>query len=542
MAVHDYDIIIVGAGISGLTAAHIIKKRNANLKIKILEGKDRVGGRTQTVPMVSSNGTDLWDLGGQWVGRCQTHIIRLLDELEIETHPQYIQGTKCQQLGESRIRTYQSNIPKLSLWSLIDLHFNMEKVDKYARELSTLDPFSHPKAAEWDSMTLATFMDKNVYTRGAREANEAAVRTMFGCEASQLSFLYYVLFINMAGGIKNLIEATDNRAQEWKVCGGAQQISEKLADIVGEDTVQLGDAVKELQQTESNVNVETASGWKATAALVILAAPPKAIEQIQITPSLSADRVDFMKRMPMGNMIKIIITYKQAFWRDKKFSGEIVSNGGLTEIKGCSRGPLCVAYDATSPNGCPALVAFMAGEPAVEWAQQPAEVRQEAVLNQFAAFFGKDIYKFLDYKEKDWNQEPFSWGAPVSYMAPGGMKHFAQSIRQPHGRLHFAGTETATSFTGYMNGAVQAGERAALEVLSKLCPAALLADDYRILRETSLIDETDGQPRTKSSKQCSHNNPKRCLTLILSLGIGVGLIFGTVYLAKSYVRNGGKSF
>ncbi|XP_055877327.1 probable flavin-containing monoamine oxidase A isoform X2 [Biomphalaria glabrata] len=539
MADNNYDVIIVGAGISGLKAAHTIKKRDPKLSVKVLEGKDRVGGRTQTVSMLSSNGTDLWDLGGQWVGRSQTHIIKLLKELELTTYPQFIEGTKCQQLGESRIRTYKSNIPKLSLFSLLDLHFNISKVDKLARQLSTVDPFSHPQATEWDSMTLDTFMNKNVYTRATREAIEAAVRTMFGCEVNQLSFLYYIFFISTAGGIENLIEATENRAQEWKISGGAQQISEKLADFIGKENVQLGDAVTRIQQTDDKVTVETASGWRGQASYIILAMPPMAIEHIQITPGLSADWVDFTKRMPMGNMIKVIVTYKQAFWRIKKLSGEIVSNGGETQVKGCVRGPISVSYDATSHSGSPALVAFIAGEPAIEWANQSAEVRQKAVLDHFASFFGPEAHKFVDYREKDWNQESFSWGAPVSYVSPGGMKHFSKSIRCPQGRIHFAGTETATSFTGYMNGAVQAGERAALEILFRLQPGSLFTEDHIVLKETSLCELGDGDSsRKNSSKRCLKTNSKSHMCVVVKLGVGVGILIGSAYLVAWFVKRG----
>lgn len=162
---NNVDVIVVGADISGLTAAFNIKKRVLAARIVILEEKD--GGRTLTVPLVSSKGTDHWDLGGQWVGRSQVHIIRLLQEFGLKTYPQFIQGTKFQQLRETEVRTYTSEIPNLSLWALLDLHWFMTKLDHFQAELDVEDPYSHPKTAEWDALSVAAYMDRTLYTRGA---------------------------------------------------------------------------------------------------------------------------------------------------------------------------------------------------------------------------------------------------------------------------------------------------------------------------------------------------------------------------------------
>ncbi|XP_059142720.1 probable flavin-containing monoamine oxidase A [Physella acuta] len=534
---NNYDVIVVGAGISGLTAAYNIKKKDPNAKVVVLEGKDRVGGRTQTVPLKSSTGTDLWDIGGQWVGRCQPHILNLLKELGIDTYPQYIKGTKHQQLGETKIRSYTSNIPKLSICALLDLQWLMFKLDRYANQLSVEDPLSHPCAEEWDALSLAAYLERTLYTQGARDANNAATRSILGCETSQVSFLYYLLYVKMAGGITNLVEATEYRAQEWKIVGGAQQISEKLAGHIGSEGLRKGDPVVDIKQTDTAVAVTTASGWKGTASFVILALPPKGIEHIQFNPKLSADRVDFMKHMPMGTMVKVIITYEKAFWRAKGFSGEIVSDGGEATLPGCIYNPICITYDATTHNGSPALVGFMAGEPAVEWAKQPEELRKKSVLTQLSAFLGEEVLKPLAYIEKDWNLEPYSWGAPVSYVAPGGMLNFTKAIRRPEGRIHFAGTETATAWSGYMSGAVQAGERTAAEVLSRLRPAELSKGDQQ---EGTLCSGGSccGEGGVRAMKLRRARRGKTTLSVVLSYGLGLGLVTAAVLVVERCVRNG----
>lgn len=89
-----YDVIIVGAGLSGTSAGYFLTKRVKNLKILFIEAKDRVGGRTQTISLKSANGTSRWDIGGQWCGESQKNLLALLNELNVETYRQYDTGKK----------------------------------------------------------------------------------------------------------------------------------------------------------------------------------------------------------------------------------------------------------------------------------------------------------------------------------------------------------------------------------------------------------------------------------------------------------------
>ena len=98
----------------------------------------------------------------------------------------------------------------------------------------------------------------------------------------------------------------------------------------------------------------------------------------------------------------------------------------------------------------------------------PAADRKQAVLEGFAAMFGDEALHPVAYVEHDWTHEQWTTGGPVANYAPGTMLQFGSAIRKPFGRVHWAGTETSTYWTGYMDGAVRAGERAATEVLDIL--------------------------------------------------------------------------
>ncbi|KAI1697563.1 NAD(P)-binding rossmann-like domain-containing protein [Ditylenchus destructor] len=111
----ECDVLVVGAGISGLVAAREISKLSKDLRVLVLEAKSRVGGRTLSVDLKvhNKNGPAVakFDIGGQWVGLTQTHILDLIKELGLDIYPQYAEGKKLAQLGKTKIRSYSSSLP-----------------------------------------------------------------------------------------------------------------------------------------------------------------------------------------------------------------------------------------------------------------------------------------------------------------------------------------------------------------------------------------------------------------------------------------------
>ncbi|XP_060924547.1 amine oxidase [flavin-containing] A [Limanda limanda] len=459
-----WDVIVVGAGLSGLSAAHLLRKKEANLEILILEGKDRVGGRTLTMDLPAANGVDRWDLGGQWVGSTQTHLLELMKELGLETYPQFNTGRKVHHMGGpgGKIRTYKTSIPALSPIVLLDFTQLFRKIDKLCATVCVEDPSKTPNAVELDSMTVHSYFEKHGWTAELKEEMGVSCRSVFGMEPSQMSFLFFLMYAAAAGGLLPLLESTAGAAQEFKIKGGTQQLSERLAERVGLEAVRLGSAVTAIWQEAESARVTTADASFSCRA-VIVTAPPHLAAKIQYHPALPSQREFLTQNMPMGHLIKFIITYQTAFWREKGFSGEIVT-GSSTEC------PFCVTFDATSPGGNAALVGFIAGQQASQWNSKEAGERREAVVSSLVRYLGPEAASFIHYEEKDWAEEAYSGGCPVNVMAPGLLTYYHPSLRKPCGRIHWAGTETATQWCGYMSGAVQSGQRAALEVLSDLCP------------------------------------------------------------------------
>lgn len=265
-------------------------------------------------------------------------------------------------------------------------------------------------------------------------------------------------------------------------------LSERLAERVGVESVRLGCAVRAIWQDSDCARVQTSTGETLQCRAVIVSCPPHLAAKMEYKPPLPSQREHLTQRMPVGHLIKFIITYSSAFWKDKGFSGEIVAGSST----GC---PFCVVFDATSPNGNPALVGFISAQSATYWTNKEAAERREAVVSSLVLYLGPEAESFIHYEDKDWAQEEYSGGCPVNVMAPGLLTYYHSSLKMPHGRIHWAGTETATRWCGYMSGAVQSGHRAAQEVLHALCPS-VLSEGEREEVERSYALKNPPQPST----------------------------------------------
>jgi monoamine oxidase len=291
---------------------------------------------------------------------------------------------------------------------------------------------------------------------------------IFAAEPRELSLLYFLLYASSGEGLQRLAEI-ERGAQERRFTTGAQSICARLADQLG-DRVALAHAMHAVEQDAAGVVVRTAAGaFRARRA--ILALPPAMLRKVAFAPALPLARAQLHARMPMGSVIKCIASYARPFWRDAGYSGEAFSTAGLVRA----------TFDDCSPSGDhAALVAFVVGDAAKQLSRRPEAERRAAVVAELARLHGPAAAAPTSYLDKDWVADEWSSGCYVGIMPPGLLSETAGALRAPHGRLHFAGTETATHHMGYLEGAIEAGERAAAEVLAAAeaappAPAALLA-------------------------------------------------------------------
>ena len=440
------DVIVIGGGLSGLNAARLIHR--AGKKVLVLEARDRVGGRT----LSKKFGNSVIDVGAQWVGPTQDRILRLAEEQGLRTFPQHTGGRQILALGD-KISTYTGTIPSLPVHSLIELHLRITKIEKECRRVPLEAPWTFPDAEKWDAMTVESWKQNHVYTRGARASLDAAVHAIFACEPSEISFLYFMHYLHSGGGLMRLADVK-NGAQQDRIFGGTQQISSRMAADLGRRVI-LSSPVLRVEQTSRGVTVYTRKA-KYSARRIIIALSPTLCSKIAFSPALPVARDQLHHRMPMGSVIKAFALYDRPFWRERGYSGEVVSDGTCVRL----------AFDASIPGSMHGLlVGFISGENAREWSDRTPREREAAVVSDFVRFFGEEASDHRGYLEQNWIAEEFSRGCYAGLMPPSVMTSFGNALRDPCGLIHWAGTETARHWNGYMEGALEAGERAAAEVL-----------------------------------------------------------------------------
>jgi len=184
--------------------------------------------------------------------------------------------------------------------------------------------------------------------------------------------------------------------------------------------------------------------------------PPFLTGAISYTPTLPAQRLQLVQRMPMGTIAKIACVYPDAWWRAAGLSGNAM--GDLPTVK--------AAADSGPPSGKPGiLTSFIQGDRINAWSQLPEAQRRLAVVADLTAYFGPQASNPAQYVEANWPANPLTDGAYNAYMPPGGWTSYGPALRAPVGRIHWAGTEVATHWYGYFDGAAAAGEDAATAVL-----------------------------------------------------------------------------
>ncbi len=445
-----HDVVVIGAGLSGLAAARALAATGAD--VVVLEARDRVGGRTFSTTV----GHDVLDLGGQWIGPTQDRVAALARELGVDTIPQFHAGKKLVERA-GRIASYRGFLPRLPPLALLELGVRAAQIELLCRTVPLADPARARRAAAWDRMSVADWLRTSVRSQGARDMVTIATQMVFAAEPKDLSFLYFLFYARSGGGFMRLTEI-DGGAQERRFVGGAQELSLRMAALLG-GRVRLDHAVTAIAQDARGVTVRGPRG-EVRATHAILAVPPALAARIDLGPARTPARAALERAMPMGSVIKCIATYARPFWRQAGLSGEAISTDGVVRA----------TFDDSAPDvahgGQAALVAFVIGDPAKQWSGRP-EARRAAVLADLVRLFGPEAAAPVHYVDRDWTQEEWSAGCYVGVMPPGVMTELGHALRAPLGRIHIAGTETATKWAGYFDGALTAGERAAAEVAAR---------------------------------------------------------------------------
>jgi monoamine oxidase len=450
------DVVVVGAGLAGLTAARALVA--ADRTVVVLEARDRVGGRTLNAPL---GGGRITELGGEFIGPTQDRILALSRAVGVKTFPTYNTGSNVLLAGGTP-STYAA-VPGLPEDPDVQQAIIAStKLDTLAKQVGVSAPWKAKSAKAWDAMTLDDWMRAEVASPRGQAFFISACQAIWGADPKDMSLLYALQYTaaagnaTAAGSFLRLI-TTGGGAQKNRFVGGSQVVSEKVAQRLGTRVV-LKAPVRVVAQDHDGVRI-VAQGTTVEARQVILAVPPALASRLAYSPALPKGKAALLKALVPGNLTKAEAVYDRPFWRDAGLSGQGVADGG----------PASTIFDNSPPDGSlGVLFGFVGGSSYAAWAKLPADQRRAQVLDRLAAFVGDQARSPADYLEQDWTKERWTRGCPVAHAAPGVLTKYGPWLRRPVDKVHFAGTETADYWLGYMDGAVRSGERAAREVLAAL--------------------------------------------------------------------------
>lgn len=448
------DVLVVGAGLAGLIAARDLAA--AGQSVLVLEARDRVGGRIVNEDIGDGK---IVEMGGQWAGPTQDKLYELAKSLEIATFPTYDTGRKVLHFNGKR-GTYTGAIPHLNPVVLVDIGRAQTRLESLAKKVPTVAPWTAKGAAKLDGQTFESWIRRNTVSRSARNLLALGAEAVFAAEPGDLSMLHVLFYSHSGGSFQRLIDTTGG-AQQDRFVGGSALIADKLAAALG-DVVQLEAPVTRIEVAGDKVTATTPAG-QFDGRQIVVTTPPLLAGRIDYAPALPSGREQLTQRAPMGSVIKCQVIYDEPFWRKAGLCGQATGDGEGSRV----------VFDNSPPDGSPGvLLAFLEGDEARRLGREPLPVRRGAVIDSLVRYFGPRAAQPEQYLERDWQQEKWSGGCYGTLFGPNIWTRYGRALREPAGPIHWAGTETAPEWAGYMEGAIRSGERVAAEVLGALASHA----------------------------------------------------------------------
>ena len=458
--IRSVDVAIVGAGISGLYAAYLLSHQ-PRASFAVIEARGRTGGRILNAPI--GVGKQVVEAGAEFIGAQDKLLRRLvIHDLRLPIYDtfgdKHGQGAPIVDFGKPTAITDFT-------WPLVPPEIAAETVlmvqalDEMAFQVDLNNPTKAKHAAAWDTETMESWLETNIESPDVRAVATLSGYGLFGAAPGDASLLQFMFSVHAHGGVVATGGITGG-AQQNRVRGGSQLITDSLVNRIGAENIILDAPVRAIDQSGRRVVITTDAG-RVEAGAVILAIPPTLAGVIDYHPQMPILRAQLTQRIPMGYAVKVHTIYRKPFWRGLTTKYKDAPDG-LSGIVLSKNGPVTLGFD-NSPGGAKAttgvLLGFVFANNGRVWGSKPAATRRAEVLAQFVRWFGPAAAHPVHYMEQNWAAERWT-GGYIGYPTTRTWIDYQRAFTSNIGKIFLAGTETAGEGYGGMEGALNAAARA----------------------------------------------------------------------------------
>ncbi|KIX92342.1 uncharacterized protein Z520_11950 [Fonsecaea multimorphosa CBS 102226] len=454
------DVIVVGAGLSGLEAARGIQA--AGLSCLVVEAMDRVGGKTLSVQSVPGR-VGVNDLGAAWINdTSQAEVYKLFKRYHLKGEFQRAEGKSLYQDMDGKITAAAYGEPSTSQGAKAALEKLLPGWSRLSESHRLEDPWASPGAKDLDGVSFKEYCEKELGFPASINIADQLTRALLGVEADQVSTLYMIDYIKSATGLVNITSDLKEGGQYIRCRTGTQSIAINLAQELQPGSLHLATPVTAVEQSPSGCTVRSSTGAVFRSKKVVVSVPTTLYPSITFTPPLPAGKLALAENSILGYFSKVIFVWDEPWWRHQGFSGILQS----------SIGPVSLTRDTSiEADQVWSITCFLAGGPGQAWSQLSKMAREKAVWTQFCATFesvGGRVPEPVNVIEFEWSKQQYFLGAPCTVYGLNDLSTVGADLRKPFHNIHFVGTETSVGWKGYMEGALRSGQRGSGEVVASL--------------------------------------------------------------------------